>query len=107
MSLPLQDLLRDASQALACLDSDRLEALAVSCRALNPFDSSDAVDRARLTGQAQSVQQDLAVFARVLAATRANIEVMRRLEGLREGKIEYGARWGGAWAPRENRHGND
>lgn len=107
MCLPLQELLRDASQALARLDADRLEELVANCRALNPFDSSDAVDRARLTRQAQSARQDLAVFARVLAATRANLEVMRRIEELREGKIEYGAQWSGAWASRGDRRGND
>ena len=51
----------------------------------------------------------MAVFARVLEATRANLNVMNRLRELREGRLEYGearqAQRG--WRRTESGHGNN
>ena len=89
----LKELVAEASRALARLDADRLEELAVSCQALNREPASGGpVRRKALAGQAREAQRDLAVFGRVLEATRANLGVMRRLRELRMGRIGYGDR---------------
>lgn len=86
----LKRIIREASQALALLDADRLEELALSCQALNQdFKRVSAGDRVVLAKQAQDSAREMAVFARVLEATRANLNVMRRLRELREGRLEY------------------
>ena len=86
----LKELVGKASQALARLDATRLEELALSCqaltRALNPKEERV---RAILAEQARDAQGDMAVFARVLEATRANLNVMNRLRELRAGQVEY------------------
>ena len=90
--LELQQIVREASCALALLDAVRLEELALSCRKLmGDFASlpSANADRSR---QACEARADMALFARVLDATRANLEVMHRLRDLREGRLEYSTR---------------
>ncbi len=86
----LRQIVVEASQALALLDAARLEELALSCqeltRTLNP---KDARVRGLLAEQARESQADMAVFAHVLAATRANLDVMNRLRELRAGRVEY------------------
>jgi hypothetical protein len=83
----LKNIILEASRALAFLDSNRLEELALSCQALNrcPF-REDFAGQARL---AREAQRDLAVFGRVLDATRANIAVLHASRGARQGKLEY------------------
>ena len=55
----------------------------------------------------------MAVFARVLEATQANLDVMSRLRELRAGRSEYreGCRiWragSGQWRPTESGHGDN
>jgi hypothetical protein len=51
----------------------------------------------------------MAVFARVLEATRANLNVMNRLRELRAGRLEYGEAAGRSpeWRPTESGHGNN
>jgi len=89
LQLPeLRDIVREASRALALLDAVRLEELALSCRKLNGDFSSQRAT-ANLNLQARQATADMAVFARVLDATRANLEVMRRLRDLRERRVEY------------------
>lgn len=87
----LKELVVEASRALARLDTERLEELALSCEALNremkPRSNQDDV---RLVRKAQEAQGEMAIFARVLEATRANLDVMNRLRELREGHYEYG-----------------
>ena len=99
----LKALVVEASQALARLDSVRLEELAISCQALNrDVASLDARDRRELARQARDAAGDMAVFARVLEATRSNVKVMNRLEELRAVRLEYSerqARGGGAGFP--------
>ena len=86
----------EASRALARLDADRLEELALSCQALEPRSGArrsgatgcgDA--RAALARERKEAEGDMAVFARVLEATRANLDVMNRLRELRAGRLEY------------------
>ena len=101
-SIPeLKQLVQQASQALALLDADRLEALALCCQVFNrellPL-SGQA--RIMLSRQSHEAQRDMALFARVLDATRDNIRVLRRLFELRQsllqsGHLEYSA--GGRW----------
>jgi hypothetical protein len=83
----LKELLGEASRALARLDADRLEELALSCQALNrdlePAESAAWTDMAH---QAREARADMALFARVLDATRSNLAVMRRLRELRAGR---------------------
>ena len=86
----LKELVVEASRALARLDAPRLEELALSCQALtgarNPEDPDERTHMAR---QAREAVGDMAVFARVLEATRANLNVMMRLRELRAGRLEY------------------
>lgn len=87
----LRQVVVEASQALARLDADRLEELALSCQALNRgLNLQNAAERNRLTRQAREAAPEMAVFARVLEATRANLNVMHRLREIREGRLEYG-----------------
>jgi hypothetical protein len=81
----LKQVVREASQALALLDANRLEELACACRALR----CDRMDPAELRRQAREATAEMAVLARVLDATRANLQVMNRLKDLREGRIFY------------------
>jgi hypothetical protein len=49
----------------------------------------------------------MAVFARVLEATKANLKVMSRLRELRGGRLEYGEAQARGWAGTESGHGNN
>ena len=77
----LKELVKEASEALARLDAERLEELALSCQALNR--------ELPLASQFREAAGEMAVFARVLEATRANLNVMNRLRELRVGRLEY------------------
>ena len=107
----LKQLVAEASRALARLDAERLEELALSCRALNRDLAACAPeDRAGLARQARDAAGDMAVFARVLEATRSNLNVMERLRELREGRFEYRqapASTDGGWANLEGRRGDN
>ena len=81
----LKQIVLEASRALACLDADRLEELAGCCQALN----RDLPPPPELARQAGEARADMAVFAHVLEATRANLNVIRRLRDLRQGCSEY------------------
>lgn len=103
----LRSLVTEASKALARLDAARLEELALSCQALNrdlthnmgrdsrcdlegAFESGDSSRRAELALEASAARSDLAVFGRVLEATRSNLAVMERIRALRAGRpLEY------------------
>lgn len=101
----LKELVVEASRALARLDADRLEELALSCQALNrDLAPSSAEDRAQLALQAREAAGDMATFARVLEVTRANIHVMNRLRELRVDKLEYGQT---VWMRTESGHGDN
>lgn len=78
MNSELKSLIREACSALAQLDADRLEELALSCRALNQ-------SRVRRTEtEMRAACTELSVLSNVLKATQANLEVLERLARLRE-----------------------
>jgi hypothetical protein len=100
----LRLLVEEASRALARLDAERLEELARTCAALQrDLRIADAIERAEFAREARHAAGDMAVFGRVLEATRSNLEVMRRLRDLRQGAIEYTL----PGAPTESGHGID
>ena len=111
----LKELVVEASQALARLDAERLEELALSCQALNrDLARQDGDARVELALQAKEAAGDMAVFARVLDAMRANLNVMSRLRELRAdqleyraGSLDYGAPQTEKWSRTESGHGND
>jgi hypothetical protein len=116
----LKELVVEASRALARLDADRLEELALSCQALNrdltdrDLVHGDAADRAALAIECNEAKGDMAVFARVLEATRANLDVMNRLRELRAGRLEYrvghmeyGEPQARGWLRTESGHGDN
>ena len=86
----LKQLVVEASRALARLDAGRLEELALSCQALNrELTPLSPEQRKILARQSHEAAGDMATFARVLEATRANLDVMSRLRDLRTGRLEY------------------
>jgi hypothetical protein len=109
----LKEIVVEASLALARLDAGRLEEMAVSCQALNrdlaPLNEEMCAELAR---QAHDAAGEITVLGRILEATRANLNVMKRLGEQREGRLEYGGRTSSRltgrrqWALSENRHGN-
>lgn len=104
----LKTLVLEASRALAGLDATRLEELALSCQALNrDLETVHGEERAGWARQAFEAAGEMAVFGRVLEATRANLNVMNRLRELRQGRLEYGEVQAREWAGTENAHGND
>jgi hypothetical protein len=89
----LRELVVETSRALARLYAGRLEELALSCQALNQgLASLNADGRADLARQAGEATADMAVFSRVLDATRANRNAMNRLRELRAGRLECSER---------------
>jgi hypothetical protein len=104
----LKELVAEASQALAHLDAERLEELALSCQALNrDLVLGDQDSRNALAAESREAVGDMAVFARVLDATRANLHVMNRLRELREGRLEYGGPQVQMWRRTGSGHGNN
>ena len=104
----LKELVVEASQALALLDAERLEELALSCQALNrDLAEMDGNARRALVPQAQAAAKDMVVFARVLEATRSNLDVMNRLREWRAGQLEYRAGSAPEWGRTESGHGNN
>jgi hypothetical protein len=104
----LKELVAEASRALACLDADRLEELALSCQALNrDLKPATQDERAEIARQAKEAEGDLRVFARVLEVTRSNLDVMNRLRELRGGRLEYQELPTDKWAQTESRHGDN
>jgi hypothetical protein len=116
----LKELVVEASAALARLDADRLEELALSCQALNrdlpgrdPA-QRDGNMRQALVLESREAAGDMAVFARVLEVTRANLNVINRLRKLRvseleyrAGRLQYGGPQASGWRRMESRHGDN
>jgi len=110
----LKEIVAEASRALAMLDAVRLEELALSCQALNhalnhdstrALPSLSAAEKKDLVRQAAEAQSEMAVFGRVLEATRTNLKVMNRLHELRMGRLEYFEQQVNGWAGTESGHG--
>src|SRR5258708_38553670 len=88
--IELRNTIAEASHSLALLDAERLEELATEFQKLNDdVRLMHPVERADLARQAQQASMEMAVFARAIEATRANLNVMRRLRDLRQGCREY------------------
>jgi hypothetical protein len=86
----LRALVVEASLALARLDADRLEELALSCQALNrDLSGWSGQEQMEMARERRELTGEMAVFERVLEATRANLDVMSRLRQLHEGQREY------------------
>jgi hypothetical protein len=101
----LRKLVAEASRALACLDGTRLEELALCCELLvRDLGPANAERRAALACQSREAAGDMAVFARVLEATRANLGVLLEL---RAGRLEYGDRQTQGWTRMESGHGDN
>ena len=108
--LEMRELVQEASAALARLDAERLEELARCCQALNRDlrKRPQGRDGATLAAEAREAAGEFVVFTRVLAATRANLEVMMRLRAFRQEQLEYGAQArAGHWARPEASDGNN
>ena len=107
----LKQIVSEASRALATLDTDRLEEMALSCQALNrDLMRRDASVASALALQAKEAEGEMATFARILEVTRANLNVMNRLRELREGRLEYRPPTSTEirrWVPSEKKYGDD
>ena len=104
----LKELVVEASRALAQLDADRLEELALSCQALNrELAEAEPGERRVVAQQSREAAGEMAVFARVLEATRANLSVMNRLRELRAGRLEYRGLQSRGWTTSESVHGDN
>lgn len=110
----LRVLVIEASLALARLDTERLEELALSCQGLNRDLAEMKKQRPlELARQAKEAMGEMAVFGRVLEATRSNLDVVTGLRERREGRLEYGTstssayRARGYWLRAESGHGNN
>jgi hypothetical protein len=95
----LRATLCEASLALGRLDADRLDAMARYCEVLIrgtevvPFSSNGSEPEAR-----EANLNPMRTLERVLEATRANLEVLRRLHDRSPEQLEYGpASLGGSW----------
>ncbi len=86
----LRNMLAEASQALAHLDADRLEEMALYCAALVRDDSAAGIALTRSGSECTESWSEMGIFMRVLEATKANLNVMRRLREKRLAGLEYG-----------------
>jgi len=90
--LPMKwtDMLAEASDALARLDAERLEEMALSCAALVRENHPEEHRRAHSEGwNTRQGGNEMAKFAGVLKATRTNLDVLRRLRRAPT-QLEYG-----------------
>jgi hypothetical protein len=98
----LRELVVEAALALARLDAERLEELALSCRDLyRELIQAGNAASAEWARQAREACSEMAVFGRVLDATRSNLDVMKRLRDNHFARLEYGP-----WALAETCDGN-
>jgi hypothetical protein len=103
----LKDLVVEASRALAQLDADRLEALAVSCRVLNRNLDWESVEGNTLPAEVRGAAVEMGAFESVLDATKANLQVMNRAQQLRSELPQYGPGAGCSWQSTEGRNGHN
>jgi hypothetical protein len=102
-----KDTLVKASYALAHLDADRLEEMALSCAALVRDGSAAHLDAHR---QAEprfgEAEREVAIFARVLEATKTNLNVIRRVCARVTTQLEYGEARSFCGVSAEGKHGD-
>jgi hypothetical protein len=107
-----KDALVNASHALAHLDADRLEEMALSCSALVreehevPFDTRGHSEPGHEEPGFGEAAREMANFARILEATRVNLNVMRRIRDARATQLEYGRARGLCDVSVEGEHGD-
>ncbi len=78
---PLKQVIEDASQALATLDTGRLEELAAACRGLNRgLQTASADSLTQFAQEAEEARPDLAILSRIVDATRENLRVLHRAQ---------------------------
>ena len=104
----LKEIVVEASRALARLDADRLEELALSCQALNKdYSASSLQDRSLLAAQARHSRRELKTLARILELTQDNLQVFRQTCEPQSGRLEYGQPQSRFWQRAENGHGDN
>lgn len=92
--LSMVSMIRQAGQSLAVLDAERLECLAASLRVLAQGSGqgrprADA-ERRSIRVHGEELQREIDLLASVLAATRANLQVLRHADALARGAAGYG-----------------
>jgi hypothetical protein len=98
----------EASRALARLDAERLEEMALSCEALTrDLPSSSSERRAVFKFDSEDTLNEMAVFARVIEATRANLKVLGRPGSGGSKAIEYKTDPDKQWILAGNRNGDN
>ena len=97
----LVTILKEASQALAHLDADRLEQMARYCEMLLGDHEAE-----RVISKVGAIDRSAADFARVLEATRANLELFRRVRETAVMQLEYRPEPGGCAQSAGSQHGN-
>jgi len=99
----LKTLLSEASNALAHLAGDRLEEMASYCATLigDRGPAQESLDSA-----SREAWKETAIFMRVLEATRANLNVMRRLREIHMSRLEYGRSADDNGLSKESDHGD-
>ncbi len=106
--LVLKELAEEASQALGRLDVERLEDLAISCHALNRcLTAGNGLEPAAQSREAGEAACAMAMFARVIEATRANISLLNRIKELCAGPLEYAPWPDKKWEFTERVHGDN
>src|SRR5215472_10775367 len=85
-----KDLVVEAVGALARLDADRLEEIAEWCGSLSRGASGGAARPASSETGPEGLRCEMAALARILEATRVNMNVLRRVKEVRSSAIEYG-----------------
>lgn len=103
----LKNMLAEASHALAHLDADRLEKMALSCAALvRDMDGKQCGAKTQGESGSFEVTREMAFFAGVLEATRTNLRVIRRLRELHAASLDYGLTQTGSTSSEEMKHGD-
>jgi len=103
----LKEIVFEASRALARLDADRLEELALSCQALNrDYSAASLQDRSLLAAEARETNREMKVFSRILDMTQANLGVLDRSRERQSECLEYGQPVMRLWNA-ENGHGDN
>ena len=85
----LRALVRQASSALIRLDAQDLEELAVKCRDYSADQGGASLAQIEKTTELRAALEELTGFRYLLSATRANVEVLRRLSRLLQPRLEY------------------
>ena len=101
----LEDWVREATQALAQLDADRLEDLASLCRLLcRRMEHGDCV---LSWSEAARAKREMAVLDCLLTITRENLRVARRGLCQNRESADYRGSIGPSWSRMEGFCGND